>query len=313
MRTPLHLAFLAITFLSVAAATVANAQNTPPAPTPSPTPAPLPKIVRTPGEQVHWTMTDGREAGLTIIRRPSANWSSKLALSDTSCETPMTDEPKCSLSFPIKLITLAAVWTKHPDHAKIGTPVSVYSPGSELSSDSIFNQYHQLTSPIGADMKPTVLACDDFTWLSESKEAPATIQLANLSGETMTSNPETGIPENRTFVGVFSPELTRKSNHELEFTRTGRWFTAFGNEPDGWFFGSSILNFMTMPSNAKPACQTAFKPDFSTLQDDYNQLKKTGTSEPYLEGSDLYFEALMKSQFSTFKNATEFATEDRWF
>lgn len=297
-----------LAFLSVVFFTVCVHADPVPAPTPPP-PTVHVQVVRTPGKQIEFTTSDGRVAGLYFSRRAPISVPISFSFGESSCpNVPADANPKCEFEVPFRAQILQIKWLKNPDPARVGQVVNL---GFPLTDSEIESPIQQLdgTDP---ELAPLAIRCDDFTWLTGTKDAPATFEMAEWAGERMSMNPETGASENMTVVSQYTPIFAAKSPRELIMTKAGFYDSMFGNDGRLWFFLADVIQMISAPTPGAPSCQTSIKPDMQTARTLLQKyVEDASGAVPYLDSQDNEYDNRVKSG-STLTYAIQDASETEW-
>lgn len=266
-----HFKPLSVFLFLISVTAIAQAQ------TPTPTPKPVDHNVS--GEVRKWTFSDGRE--MTLVSRDVGPVLMPIPFGVSSSTCSMAIKPKtvCKLGLPLKITQLQVRWTKHSDAAKIGQVVKYYT-SAEAQFEDLASTYQQLHFPeANKSMPPTQMYCDDFTWLSGTKEAPAKIVMDSLNSEFMIENPETGQSENRTLSTIYSPLFEKKNAQVIEMKATGEWVLTTEELPEFALVSADVHHVVLDKDLNGNACQISLKPDLSSVMKKYDDLLKSASNE----------------------------------
>ena len=254
-----------------------------------PTPSPTPTQIRNEGEQVRWTFTDGREAGLFAQKLPPATFAVDFTFSDTTCPRTVERAPKCQLKLPLVITRFAVRWNLNSDREKIGRTVKIRFGDTqtfELQNDHLGTVYHYKLDPREFAMDPLQIECDDYTWLGGGEMPPERVTFVTWANELMLPNPETEVNEN-TSIGSVSDVRFVREGKSLELVTTGEWTAIFpGLLSTVMYIGDSL--HLVERSGEGQTCQSSVKPNTAAVVSQLNDyIAKQGEHyTPYLLGSD---------------------------
>lgn len=215
----------------------------------------------TPGKPLTMSWDDGRVATLRVT---SLTIPKQLGISfqvfDNDCTS--AKGMKCVYKTSFRTFWAQMVWTKHSDPTKIGSIVQRKSTnGPEPLEETVttLGLESNYLPELSQGLPPTQIECADFSWLpTETKNAPAKIEIDRWEGEAMFPNPETGNTENRTVVGAVNLELSSNGPGAMTIDRIGA-FTASGP-----FFSQILIfgdvNALTMKKPTGETCDVSLKP-----------------------------------------------------
>ena len=275
----------------------------------APTPSPTPTSIRNDGEQIRWSFTDGREAGLFAQKLPPTVFAIDFTSSDTTCPRAVERAPKCQLKLPLVITRFAVKWNRNADEAKLGQTLKVRfgeSQTFELANSHLGTVYHHKLDPREFAMDPLRIECDDYTWLGGGELPPEQVTFVTWANELMLPNPETDVNEN-TSIGSVSDARFVRDGRGLKLVTTGEWTAIFpGLLSTVMYIGDSI--HLVERSGEGQTCQSSIKPNTAAVVSELNDyIAKQGDHyTPYLLGADgrlryaeqedEFFISLMKSR-----------------
>ena len=254
-------------------------------------------ITNTPGKPLRISWEDGREASLMVSRTNTKYLKLPFSITENSCTH--VNSTHCFYTIPLQREFMELRWSRHPRPEKIGKLVL------DSSNNSTNNPYTLFRSSFLIDIfsedydaslhlaeKP-FLECEPLGWFPQHGNQPASI--SNWLNQTMKTNMETGLNENRLNNKFGNIETKMNANQQIEFIKLG-WHTKssyfYSNSSELLPESLSVLVF----SHSNSSCQMTFQFDADSLQkstifkilflDEFNPA--TANYRPFISGENAY-------------------------
>jgi hypothetical protein len=252
---------------------------------------PAPTITAEKGKPYLLTTADGREATLRITHADSSPQRIPFQISDNNCSN--HQNMSCFYRFTLRKIQAALYWSKNPDPSRINQKVKRHynerdTSGETLEASAVSAGANPSpSSPFTAGLPGQEIECTDFSWLPESPaEAPASLYISRWEDEQNSTNPETGLNENRVSGGRINIELERLSATRMKVVKAESSTYQYSILE---LFLQSPISSITLVKSDGSICQVGISGalDFIKI---YEKIKATpenaGAMPPYITGSD---------------------------
>ncbi len=254
--------------------------------------------------EIHYA--DGRIAQWLIGTKRAVHFPTQFRIAENTC-TPK-ENAAGRFFFAFQQHILAPVWSKHPAPEKIGSTIKLKFKSSSTSTPFELVDVNFLTSttktimPIASrEVGTDYIEGTDFSWLpGGGTEPPQSIVFTRWDSESMVTNPETGLMENRTNGIAMKVLFTKIQPNRLELTDMKHFF---GNQFA--FFLGDIWSIILKTEDG--FCQISQKANLGdVLMLALQYLAEPATFTPYLFGADEYstfaMPALFKAYYNNWKN-----------
>ncbi|OQW48483.1 MAG: hypothetical protein A4S09_04705 [Proteobacteria bacterium SG_bin7] len=219
---------------------------------------------------------------------------------------------KCNFRSGIRAHHIAMIWTKHEDAKRVGQILkwsfkNNNDPKDLLPGDFFFGPADHIRYPEAAKDSPKfdTMTCDDYRFLPSDPFMAPYNRIKRWETEIMDTNPETGMPENRSTGGALDVELFPDSTKNLLEVRVRGVFVGRNLMLQG-----DIVSW-TMADKNKQICQIGLKPDFATAIAALQKYSTTLPNKfvPYVFSDDGLMPEIINNMKSFLENPNLFRVE----
>lgn len=255
------------------------------------------------GEPIRYVWQDGSQAILMIQRTKPYGVPVPFGVTESLCEDRNDRFPKnCTYHIANQDTLVELRWEKHPDASKVGQVVKVaYESTSSTPERLTLNQSRTASEQMvkmlpGETKMRDEISCDDFRWISGSKDAnaPEEVVIPSWSGELMIGNGESGQNENRAYTGAYNLRLTRIDDHTMGIAGVGSFYSKFSGSV-GIIGEVSAVVFRQTNGEL---CQATVKPNIGEAQRNFEMYRTKAAAEatfqPAVDVNDVSVQRALK-------------------
>lgn len=249
---------------------------------------------------------DGRVAIVAASKKLFKNLTATGKVTDVSCLN-LDHQVNCAGMSDIFIDDYRMIWIKHPSQKKIGQHVKVFTPQIAKAKNNIpidlrdplnasvtmsieklqkpYFVHNKTSAEVLEKISPNTLYCEYYDWFrdlsTKQKNDGKNLLINEWSKETMADNPETNLPENRTFGSALNVEmnLVKRSTPYITTSKIG--FVPSSGDPfsfDNLFFGEVVGWNINL---GKKSCDISFNFDLAQLSANFQKITTGDLDKKY--------------------------------